>query len=132
MAMGKEKICSLAKIKHTIRSVDMYGTPITLNVAGEDAVKTYIGTLFTLITYLIIGAYSLLLFITFVTRANPNVTTTLVNNKFDSTNVVEWKKVGFKVAWAVVTHDDQMAPRNNASFIQWSPIIRSYDGMANS
>lgn len=25
-----------------------------------------------------------------------------------------------------------MAPRNNASFIQWQPIIRSYDGMTNS
>jgi hypothetical protein len=88
--MGKEKVCSLKKIKHTIRSVDMYGTPITLNVAGEGAVKTYVGTIFTLITYVIIGAYSLLLFITFVTRENPNVTTTHVQNKFDSSNIVAW------------------------------------------
>ena len=66
--MGKEKICSLEKIKHKIKSVDMYGAPVRLNVAGEDAVKSYLGTLFTFITYLIIGAYSLLLFTTFVTR----------------------------------------------------------------
>ena len=76
--MGKEKICSLDKIKRTIKSVDMYGVPVRFNVAGEDAVKTYLGTLFTLITYLIIGAYSLLLFIAFVTRSNPNITTTFV------------------------------------------------------
>ena len=106
--MRKEKICSLEKVKKTIRSVDMYGTPVKLNVAGEDAVKTYIGTFLTILTYLTIGAYSLLLFITFVTRANPTVTTTFVQSKFDHTNVVSWKETGFKIAWAAVTHDDAM------------------------
>lgn len=76
--MGKERVCSLEKLKHAIKSVDMYGTPITLNVDGEEAVKTYVGTLFTLITYLVIGAYSILLFITFVTRSNPTVTSALI------------------------------------------------------
>jgi hypothetical protein len=110
----------------------MYGTPVTLNVAGEDAVKTYIGTLFTILTYVIIGAYSLLLFITFVTRANPSVTTTFVQSKFDHTNVVSWKDTGFKFAWAAVSHDDLMDPRNNASFVQWQPLLRTFDGMTNS
>jgi hypothetical protein len=84
----------------------MYGTPIKLNVAGDDAVKTYVGTIFTLITYMIIGAYSMFLFITFVNRANPSVTTTYVQDKFDNTNVVDWKNINFKVAWAAITHDD--------------------------
>jgi hypothetical protein len=110
----------------------MYGTPITFNVAGEDAVKTYIGTIFTLITYIIIGAYSLLLFTTFVTRANPNVTTTYVQNKFDSSNIVSWKNVSFKLAWAAVTRDEDMAPRSNTSFVHWQPIVRAFDGMTNS
>ncbi len=78
--MAKEKICSLEKVKHTVKSIDMYGSPIQLNVAGEDSVKTYLGTLCTLFTYLIIGAYSVNLFIIFVTRANPNVAMNIVEN----------------------------------------------------
>jgi len=130
--MRKEKICSLERVKDTIRSLDMYGTPVTFNVAGENAVKTYIGTLLTLLTYLIIGSYGLLMFITFVTRANPNVSMTLVKNKFDHTNIVSWKDIGFKFAWAAVSNDDKKEPKNNASFVQWQPLIRTFDGMTNS
>ena len=112
--------------------MDIYGTAVTLNVAGEDAVKTYTGTLLTILTYLIICAYSLLLLITFVTRANPNVMTTFVQSKFDHTNVVSWKETGFKFAWAAVSHDDRMEPKNNASFANWQPILRAFDGMKNT
>lgn len=47
-------------------------------------------------------------------------------------NVVDFKNISFKIAWAVTTHDDVMAPRSNVSFVQWQPIIRSYDGMTNT
>jgi len=52
-----------------------------------------------------------------ITRSNPTITRMIENNYFNEKHKVSFKDIGFKIAWAITTNDDVMAPRHNTSFV---------------
>ena len=69
-----------------LRSWDKYGQPISVNYKGEDAFRTPIGGLITILAYCLVIAYSVVKGEQLVSRANPNVTSTTeyINYMVDS------------------------------------------------
>ena len=130
--MKKEKVCDIEHLKKYVLGLDIYGTEVKLNINGESRVNTFYGSILTMFTYLVIGAYGLNQFINLITRSTTTVTRTTIVNHFDYKNKVGFEQIGFKMAWALTTHDDAMDPKHNASFLYWQPVERSFDGMTNS
>lgn len=48
-----------SRIHDVLKSIDIYGTPITLTYKGQGTFKTFVGGIFTLITLVIVMSYFL-------------------------------------------------------------------------
>ena len=48
----------MSGLAYNLKSLDRYGTPIQLNINGETEIKSFPGSILTLLLYVVLAAYS--------------------------------------------------------------------------
>ena len=69
--------------------------------------------LFVLLAYGVSRLNALLL------RANPQITVSTLQQYFDSSKIVNFDDIGFKVAFAVEQYDDNRAGKDDPNYVEW-------------
>ena len=52
-------------------------------------------------------------------RANPQITVSTLQQYFDSSKIVNFDDIGFKVAFAVEQYDDNRAGKDDPNYVEW-------------
>ena len=99
-------------------SLDVFGAPVNLNVAGEETVKSLTGSFLTVSVMIILVIFGMQRLQILTTRSSPQITQNLVTDAMDLTFNTSFNKVGFKVAWTVQDHNSLEA-KDNSSYVMF-------------
>ena len=73
MNLGKSRKV-LRKVLRRAKSIDIFGSPVTLNVAGESTVTSWPGFLLTIAVAFVFLIYFFKQLLILTSRSNPNIT----------------------------------------------------------
>jgi len=101
--MGKKakKRCQYESVRQRIQDIDFFGTPVKFNLDGKDTISSFPGFVMTCIVMTVLFSYGAARFQTLIYRSNPTITRSDLLDFYDSTKIVKFSDINFKIAFAV-------------------------------
>lgn len=104
------------------KSFDLFGSPVTLNVDGEDTVNSLPGLTLTVAVLIVLFIYFKHQVTILVSRKNPNITENLLTDAFDTDFNTTFSALDFKIAFAVEDYNTY-ANKVDPSYMIIAPVI---------
>ena len=82
-------------------------------------IKSVPGVIVSSLLILIMLAYAVTKFDGLITRQDPQITVTEMKQFYDSTQVINFRKTEFKVAFAVESYDDSRTGKDDPNYVRW-------------
>ena len=120
MTKAKTKACTRQRVYEQIESLDMFGSPVSLNLDGKTEVKSIAGIIASSLIIFMLIAYGASRFNVLISSSNPTITQTTLMEYFDSKKIVKFDEIGFKVAFAVEQYDDSRKGKDDPNFVAWT------------
>lgn len=117
--MRKSRNCSKERVWKNFSQIDLFGQELGFNLDGEERIKSVPGIIISILLLLVLFAYGISKFRGLLTYNNPNITTTVLQQYYDSTYVLNFKDHDVKVAFAVESYDDQRIGKDDPNYVQW-------------
>ena len=115
----KNKRCQYESVRKRIQDVDIFGTPVGFNLDGDLQISSFPGFIMTCIVMTILFSYGAARFQTLIYRSNPTITRSDLLDYFDSTEIVKFSDINFKIAFAVEQYDDSRAGKDDPNYVRW-------------
>ena len=95
----------------------MFGHEVGFNLDGNRTITTIPGLLLTTVLITTIVLYGTIRLMALLNRANPLVTKSELEGYFDSSEVVHFDDIGFKVAFAVEQYDETRSGKDDPNYV---------------
>ena len=116
-------------LRNMIRNADMLGPPITLTLNGSETVKTYFGSIMTLVLFGATMASSVFFLIKFFDKSAPTVTETTV--RYQDFQPIEFGEKKNIPIFFVRSYDDKPLPVDISSKIIRPKLTAAYNNKVN-
>lgn len=99
--------------------LDLYGHEVGFNLAGQQSVKSIPGLFVSVVLLSVLFLYGYVRFEYLIYRKNPLITRSELFDFFDSSEVVNFDEIGFKVAFAVEQYDANREAKHDPNYVRW-------------
>ena len=120
MPKNKTKICSAKGLYKQLEKTDGFGHEVGFNLDGETSIKSAPGITVSLLLLFVLLAYGISRLNALILRANPQITVSTLQQYYDSSYIVNFDDIGFKVAFAVEQYDDNRAGKDDPNYVEWT------------
>jgi hypothetical protein len=127
MTKQRKTTVLINKVVNKLASLDLYGTPVTLNVNGQSSVKSIPGFIMTWFTLSIIKFYVFRKIDVMRAREGYTISSNPAINAFGPTQTVSFHDFNFKMAWAVEDHNAPYTGLDDPTYVKYLPVIITQD-----
>lgn len=116
----KKRGLTVKKVGDYFRRQDIFGHPVGFNLGGEETITTWPGVFVTYALITVMLAYAWVRFNILMYKENPLVTKSELADYYDSSEVVNFDDIDFRVAFAVEAyHTDDRSGKDDDDYVEW-------------
>ena len=101
---------------------DFFGEPVKLNFAGNETIRTFLGTLVSLILFVLLSLYAMQMFGILYYRKNPDIVEAKIPDFFPNSQKFSFEELNFPLAFGILSFPD-LIPKNDPDYVEWSVTL---------
>ena len=118
------------RVQLVLDKIDLFQRTIpSFNMRGRTSIASWVGSLLSLLIFCIILIYAALKMVQLLSRANPNVSSYIEQNFFDSSDVINFKEKGIRFAFGIEGFLDKELKQDERYVKKIMRLVGKKDGL---